>query len=137
MDNRTNTIAGWVLGSMGVALALGIAGNMIVHPIKAEKAGYPIEGGAEEGAGAAAADKPIAELSGIFLHPTALEARFEPTLVAIVRHPVDQWINLQNKLARNRQVLKFSCGVIAASPIVSRGSKPSGSKIFLPALAPC
>ncbi|WP_426257506.1 c-type cytochrome [Sphingomonas sp. DC1600-2] len=62
MDNRTNTIAGWVLGSMGVALALGIAGNMIVHPIKAEKAGYPIEGGAEEGAGAAAADKPIAEL---------------------------------------------------------------------------
>jgi len=44
------------------------------------------------------ADKPIAELSGIFLHPTALEARFEPTLVAIVRHPVDQWIHLQNKL---------------------------------------
>jgi hypothetical protein len=44
------------------------------------------------------ADKSIAELSGIFLHPTALEARFEPTLVAIVRHPVDQWIHLQNKL---------------------------------------
>ncbi|PNB52612.1 cytochrome c family protein, partial [Pseudomonas sp. FW305-130] len=62
MDNRTNTIAGWVLGSMGVALALGIAGNMIVHPIKAEKAGYPIEGGAEDGAGPAAADKPIGEM---------------------------------------------------------------------------
>ncbi|MFA6124337.1 MAG: cytochrome c family protein [Sphingomonas sp.] len=65
MSNRTNTIAGWVLGSMGVALALGIAGNMIVHPIKAEKAGYPIEGGAEEGAGAAAADKPIGEMMAV------------------------------------------------------------------------
>ena len=62
MDNRTNTIAGWVLGSMMVAVAAGIGGHMIVQPIKAEKAGYPIEGGAEEGAAAAAPDKPIAEL---------------------------------------------------------------------------
>lgn len=63
MDNRNNTIAGWVLGSMMVAVAAGIGGHMIVHPIAAEKAGYPIEGGAEEGAGAAAeADKPIAEM---------------------------------------------------------------------------
>ncbi|WP_404367151.1 c-type cytochrome [Sphingomonas sp. MMS24-J45] len=63
MDNRTNTIAGWVLGSMMVAVAAGIGGHMIVQPIKAEKAGYPIEAGAEEGGGAAAeADKPIAEM---------------------------------------------------------------------------
>ena len=62
MDNRTNTIAGWVLGSMMVAVAAGIGGHMIVQPIKAEKAGYPIEGAAEEGAAAAEPDKPIGEL---------------------------------------------------------------------------
>ena len=64
MDNRTNTIAGWVLGSMMVAVAAGIGGHMIVQPIKAEKAGYPIEGAAEDGGagGAAVPDKPIAEL---------------------------------------------------------------------------
>lgn len=44
------------------------------------------------------ADKPVSELSGIFLHPTALEARMEPTSVALIRHPVDQWIHLQNQL---------------------------------------
>lgn len=44
------------------------------------------------------ADKPVSELSGIFLHPTALEARMEPTSVALVRHPVDQWIHLRNQL---------------------------------------
>lgn len=44
------------------------------------------------------ADKPVNELSGIFLHPTALEARLEPTSVALLRHPVDQWVHLQNQL---------------------------------------
>lgn len=64
MDNRTNTIAGWILGSCGAALALGIAGHMIVAPIKAEKAGYPIEAPADDvaGGGPAVPDKPIAEL---------------------------------------------------------------------------
>lgn len=46
-------------------------------------------------------DKPISELSGIFLHPTALEARLDPTSVALVRHPVDQWIHLKNQLGPN------------------------------------
>lgn len=46
-------------------------------------------------------DKPISELSGIFLHPTALEARLEPTSVALVRHPIDQWIHLKNQLGPN------------------------------------
>jgi cytochrome c len=63
MDNRTNTIAGWILGSLGAALALGIAGHMIVAPIKAEKEGYPIEAPADDaGGGPATPDKPIAEL---------------------------------------------------------------------------
>ncbi|WP_010162154.1 c-type cytochrome [Sphingomonas sp. PAMC 26617] len=64
MDNRTNTIAGWVLGTMGLALALTIGGNMLVKPIKAEKAGYPIEAPADDaaGGGAAAPDEPIAAL---------------------------------------------------------------------------
>lgn len=63
MDNRTNTIAGWVLGSCMAALAFTLAGTMIVKPIKAEKAGFPIEGAAEDGAaGPAVPDKPIAAL---------------------------------------------------------------------------
>jgi len=43
-------------------------------------------------------DKPISELPGIFLHPTVLEARMMPKSVALIRHPVDQWIHLQNQL---------------------------------------
>jgi len=63
MDNRTNTIAGWVLGTMGLALALTIGGNMLVKPIASEKEGYPIEAPAEGGeGGAAAAEEPIAAL---------------------------------------------------------------------------
>ncbi|GGA52434.1 c-type cytochrome [Sphingomonas psychrolutea] len=66
MDNRTNTIAGWVLGSCMVAVAAGIAGHMIVQPIKAEKAGYPIEVAAEDGAaGPAVPDKPIGEMMAV------------------------------------------------------------------------
>ena len=63
MDNRTNTIAGWVLGSCMAALAFTIFGHELVKPIKAEKAGYPIEAPAEgEGGVAAEPDKPITEL---------------------------------------------------------------------------
>jgi cytochrome c len=63
MDNRTNTIAGWILGSCACVVGFGIAGHMIVAPIKAEKAGYPIEVPLEDGAaGPAVPDKPIAEL---------------------------------------------------------------------------
>ncbi|GAA0297413.1 hypothetical protein GCM10009087_04000 [Sphingomonas oligophenolica] len=64
MDNRTNTIAGWVLGSLMVALGLSIAGDMLFHSEKPEKAGYPIEGAATEGGGGAAAEVPIAALLG-------------------------------------------------------------------------
>ena len=66
MDNRTNTIAGWILGSCMVALAFGIAGHMIVKPIVAEKPGYPIEVPLEDGAaGPAVPDKPIAEMMAV------------------------------------------------------------------------
>jgi len=62
MDNRTNTIAGWVLGACGVALGLTIVGGMLFQPHHLEKMGYPIEGVAEEGAGGGAADVPIGTL---------------------------------------------------------------------------
>jgi len=62
MDNRTNTIAGWVLGACGAALGLSIVSGMIFHSEKPEKMGYPIEGVAEGGDGGAAADVPIASL---------------------------------------------------------------------------
>jgi cytochrome c len=62
MDNRTNTIAGWVLLACGTALGLSIVGGMLFSPEHSEKMGYPIEGVAEEGAGGGAAEVPIATL---------------------------------------------------------------------------
>lgn len=60
MDNRTNTIAGWVLGSCMAALAFTIAGHELVRPIKAEKPGYPIEAPVEgEGGAPAEVEQPI------------------------------------------------------------------------------
>lgn len=65
MDNRTNTIAGWVLGSCLAALGLSIAGDMLFHSKNPEKPGYPIEGaGTEGGDSGAAAEVPIASLLG-------------------------------------------------------------------------
>ena len=63
MDDRTNTIAGWVLAGCGAALGLSIVGGMIFHGETPEKPGYAIEGAAEAGGGAAA-EVPIASLLG-------------------------------------------------------------------------
>lgn len=60
MDNRTNTIAGWVLAAGIVALGSGIVASESFHAERPEKMGYPIEGVVEEGAGGAAAVEPIA-----------------------------------------------------------------------------
>lgn len=61
MDDRTNTIAGWVLAACGAALGLSIVGGMVFHSGEVEKPGYPIEA-AEEAGGGAAAEVPIATL---------------------------------------------------------------------------
>lgn len=61
MDDRNNTIAGWVLAGAGAALGLSIVGGMLFHGGHPEKEGYAIEGAAE-GGGAAAAEVPIASL---------------------------------------------------------------------------
>jgi cytochrome c len=60
MDNRTNTIAGWVLAAGIVALGSGIVASEAFHSERPETMGYPIEGVVEEGAGGAAAVEPIA-----------------------------------------------------------------------------
>jgi len=61
MDNRTNTIAGWVLAGLGAALGLSIVGHGVFVGERPEKMGYPIEGVVEAGgAGGAAAAEPIA-----------------------------------------------------------------------------
>lgn len=60
MDNRTNTIAGWVLGSAGIALGLSIASGMYFHTGVPEKMGYPVQGDAAEGGSGEAAVAPIA-----------------------------------------------------------------------------
>lgn len=63
MDNRTNTIAGWVLAGCGAALGLSIVGGMVFHGERPEKMGYAIEGVvAEGGDGGEVAAVPIATL---------------------------------------------------------------------------
>ncbi len=63
MDNRSNTIAGWVLGAGIVALGASIVTAEMFHAERPEKMGYPIEGvtgaGGEEGG---EAEQPIAAL---------------------------------------------------------------------------
>jgi cytochrome c len=61
MDNRSNTIAGWVLGAGIVALGASIVTAEMFHAERPEKMGYPIEGVEIAGdAGGAAAEPPIA-----------------------------------------------------------------------------
>ncbi|HYW16670.1 MAG TPA: c-type cytochrome [Allosphingosinicella sp.] len=63
MDNRSNTIAGWVLGAGIVALGASIVSGEMFHQERPEKMGYPIEGVVVEGeGGGAAAEVPIANL---------------------------------------------------------------------------
>jgi cytochrome c len=61
MDNRSNTIAGWVLGAGIVALGATIITGEIFHQERPEKMGYPIEGVSDaEDKGGAAAEQPAA-----------------------------------------------------------------------------
>ena len=56
MDDRTNTIAGWVLAGAAVALGLTIVTGEYFHAERPEKMGYVVEGVEEEaGAGGPAA----------------------------------------------------------------------------------
>ena len=59
MDDRFNTIAGWVLFAGIVALGSSIVASEYFHSERPEKMGYPIAGVQEEGEGAAEAEKPI------------------------------------------------------------------------------
>jgi len=60
MDNRTNTIAGWVLGAGIVLLGASIVTGEVFKAERPEKMGYPIEGVELEGDGGDAAEAPIA-----------------------------------------------------------------------------
>jgi cytochrome c len=60
MDDRANTIAGWVLGAGIVALGATIVTGEMFHEERPEKMGYPIEGVEVEASGAAAAEQPAA-----------------------------------------------------------------------------
>ena len=59
MDDRFNTIAGWVLFAGIVALGSSIVATGYFHSERPEKMGYPIAGVQEEGQGGAAAEQPI------------------------------------------------------------------------------
>ena len=61
MDNRSNTIAGWVLGAGIVALGASILTGEMFHTGRPEKMGYPIEGVTGVGGeGGGEAEQPIA-----------------------------------------------------------------------------
>ena len=61
MDNRTNTIAGWVLFAGIVALGGSIVAGEYFHGERPEKMGYPIEGVSDQPeAGGEAAEQPAA-----------------------------------------------------------------------------
>lgn len=60
MKDRQNTINGWVLGALIVALGGSIVSGEMFKAERPEEMGYPIEGVVEEGEGAAEAEKPIA-----------------------------------------------------------------------------
>ena len=76
MDDRFNTIAGWVLFAGIVALGSSIVASESFHSERPEKMGYPIAGVVEEGAGAAEAEKPI-EFYLASADPTKGEAVFK------------------------------------------------------------
>ena len=60
MDDRFNTIAGWVLFAGIVALGSSIVAGEVFHSERPETMGYPIEGVVLEGEGEAEAEQPIA-----------------------------------------------------------------------------
>lgn len=61
MDDRANTIAGWVLAAGIVALGTSIVTGEMFHAERPEKMGYEVQGvEAEAGAGGAVAEKPFA-----------------------------------------------------------------------------
>jgi cytochrome c len=60
MNDRNNTIAGWVLFAGVIALGASIVTGELFHAERPETMGYPIEGVEAEGEGGAAAEKPIA-----------------------------------------------------------------------------
>ena len=60
MDDRFNTIAGWVLFAGIVALGSSIVAGEVFHSERPEKMGYPIEGVEEEGEDGEEAEQPIA-----------------------------------------------------------------------------
>ena len=59
MDDRFNTIAGWVLFAGIIALGGSIVAGEALHSERPDVMGYPIEGVVQEGEGGAEAEKPI------------------------------------------------------------------------------
>ncbi len=59
MDDRFNTIAGWVLFAGIVALGSSIVGSEMFRSERPEKMAYPIEGVEQQGGEGAAAEQPI------------------------------------------------------------------------------
>ena len=77
MDNRSNTIAGWVLGAGIVALGATIVTGEMFHQERPEKMGYPIDGVEVPGEGGGAeAEVPIANLLAT-ADPAKGEAQFK------------------------------------------------------------
>ncbi|GAC1585622.1 MAG: hypothetical protein NVS3B5_20030 [Sphingomicrobium sp.] len=59
MQDRFNTVAGWVLFAGIVALGSSIVAGEFFHPERPDKMGYPIAGVEQQGGAGAAAEQPI------------------------------------------------------------------------------
>jgi cytochrome c len=62
MDDRSNTIAGWVLGACGIALFASLVTAEMFHAERPEKMGYPIAGVSDRKDPDGEAEQPIAAL---------------------------------------------------------------------------
>lgn len=105
MDDRFNTIAGWVLGAGIVALGASIVTGEVFRGERPEKMGYPIEGVELEGEAGAEAEKPIA----FYLASATAEQGAQVFKKCAACHTVDQggatglgpnlWANMGQKIA--------------------------------------
>ena len=86
MDDRFNTISGWVLFAGIVALGSSIVAGEVFHAERPETMGYPIAGVVEEGEGGAEAEQPIA----VFLASADIAAGEQAFKKCTACHTIEQ-----------------------------------------------
>ena len=123
MDDRFNTIAGWVLFAGIIALGSSIVAGEMFHSERPEKMGYPIAGVAEEGAGAGAAEQPI-EIYLAKADPAKGQQTFNKCMAC---HNADKGgANQRASSSSLVSILSSSLSAKAWQPIISEDGKGQG-----------